>query len=170
MDSLWGHIAADGECQHWVGWCTGSPPFPPPHLLPSLTPVVPTLVTPYPPSCITHLAQGPVLDDMCQSSSQEFCEALFPYLIKLLVCCVNILPSQRIQTVKISEEKDPRPPSSPHPILNWPLPQDHPIHTLVSVCPVFAGEGWMGHARCIQQYILESSLLKYVEICLTLLK
>lgn len=94
------------------------------------------------PSCITHLAQGPILDGMCQSSSQGFYEALFPYLIKLLVCCVNILPSKRIQTVKDRWGEGPQIPclSSSHSQLT--PPPTPPAHMLLSVCPVFTEGEW----------------------------
>lgn len=49
-------------------------------------------------------------------------------------------------------------------------PPPRPPHPHVSVRVSCFRGGWMDHARCTQQYILESSLLKYVEICLTLLK
>lgn len=117
------------------------PTLPPFHLLPNVTPLVPMLVTPQPPSYITCLAQGPILDDMCQSSSQGFYEALFPYLIKLLVCCTNILPSQRIQTVKdFRKRRTPDPLPLLIPFSTDPSPNTTPSTSFVSVS-CFRGEG-----------------------------
>lgn len=109
-------------------------------------PLVPMLVTPQPPSYITCLAQGPILDDMCQSSSQGFYEALFPYLIKALVCCINILPSHReFKQWKICKRRTP----DPLPLI--PFSTDPSPNTTPSTrsCPcVLFSWGWMGHARC----------------------